>query len=32
MLAWGGFVAPAGTPKEIIERLNEEISQILRRP
>ena len=27
--AWNGIVAPAGTPKEIIDRLNAEISQIL---
>jgi tripartite-type tricarboxylate transporter receptor subunit TctC len=27
--AWNGIVAPAGTPKAIIDRLNEETSQIL---
>jgi tripartite-type tricarboxylate transporter receptor subunit TctC len=26
---WGGFVAPAGTPPEIIERLNGELTKIL---
>lgn len=26
MSAWGGIVAPAGTPKEVIQRLNKEIN------
>lgn len=30
--AWNGIVAPAGTPKAIIDRLNEETSQILMTP
>ncbi|MCX8115531.1 MAG: tripartite tricarboxylate transporter substrate-binding protein, partial [Burkholderiaceae bacterium] len=28
-IAWNGFVAPAGTPREAIERLNREINAIL---
>ncbi|MCS6945978.1 MAG: tripartite tricarboxylate transporter substrate binding protein [Sutterellaceae bacterium] len=28
-VAWNGFVAPAGTPREAIERLNREINAIL---
>lgn len=31
-IAWNGFVAPAGTPKEIISRLNAEIVRILNMP
>ncbi|MGH6626871.1 MAG: Bug family tripartite tricarboxylate transporter substrate binding protein [Burkholderiaceae bacterium] len=27
--AWGGIVAPAGTPREIVLRLNEEINKVL---
>ena len=30
--AWFGLLAPAGTPKEIVERLNAEVNQILRLP
>jgi tripartite-type tricarboxylate transporter receptor subunit TctC len=30
--AWNGIVAPAGTPRAIIDRLNEETSQILMTP
>jgi tripartite-type tricarboxylate transporter receptor subunit TctC len=30
--AWAGFAAPAGTPKEIVNRLNAEIVRILRMP
>ncbi len=30
--AWIGLVAPAGTPTEIVERLNREIERILREP
>lgn len=26
MSAWGGIVAPAGTPKDVIQRLNKEIN------
>ena len=29
---WVGFMAPAGTPKPIIDRLHDEITKILRRP
>lgn len=32
VLTWQGFVAPAGTPKEIISRLNAEIVKTLRDP
>jgi tripartite-type tricarboxylate transporter receptor subunit TctC len=28
-VAWNGFVAPAGTPRDIVERLNREINAIL---
>lgn len=31
-LAWNGFVAPASTPREIVERLNREINAILQAP
>lgn len=31
-VAWNGFVAPAGTPREAIERLNREINAILLAP
>ncbi len=31
-LAWNGFVAPAGTPRDVIERLNREINAILQAP
>lgn len=31
-VSWWGFVAPAGTPKEIVERLNTELVAILRTP
>ena len=30
--AWGGIVAPAGTPREIIARLNSEINKVLAMP
>jgi tripartite-type tricarboxylate transporter receptor subunit TctC len=30
--AWIGTLAPAGTPKPIIDRLNSEISKVLRMP
>ncbi len=30
--AWGGIVAPAGTPREIIARLNSEINKVLALP
>ena len=29
---WVGFMAPAGTPKPIVDRLHDEITKILRRP
>lgn len=29
---WVGFIAPAGTPTEIVQRMNTEIQQILRTP
>ena len=29
---WVGFMAPAGTPKPIVDKLHDEISKILRRP
>ena len=32
VLAWGGIVAPAGTPKPIIERLNRELNEYLKLP
>jgi len=31
-IAWNGFVAPAGTPREVITRLNREINAILQSP
>jgi tripartite-type tricarboxylate transporter receptor subunit TctC len=31
-VAWNGFVAPAGTPREMIVRLNQEINAILKDP
>lgn len=31
-IAWNGFVAPAGTPREALERLNREINAILQMP
>jgi tripartite-type tricarboxylate transporter receptor subunit TctC len=32
MIVWFGMVAPAGTPKPIIDRLNKEVTEILRLP
>jgi tripartite-type tricarboxylate transporter receptor subunit TctC len=32
MSAWQGIVAPAGTPKEIVSRLNEEVNRIVNDP
>ncbi len=29
---WNGFMAPAGTPKEVVQRLNQAIGQILEMP
>lgn len=31
-IAWNGFVAPAGTPREVVERLSLEINAILQAP
>ncbi|MFN7570850.1 MAG: Bug family tripartite tricarboxylate transporter substrate binding protein [Betaproteobacteria bacterium] len=31
-IAWNGFVAPAGTPRPIVERLNREIDALLHSP
>lgn len=31
-IAWNGIVAPAGTPPDVVQRLNAEIGAILRRP
>jgi tripartite-type tricarboxylate transporter receptor subunit TctC len=31
-VAWNGFVAPAGTPRELIARLNQEINAVLATP
>jgi tripartite-type tricarboxylate transporter receptor subunit TctC len=30
--AWQGFVVPAGTPKDVIDRLNREFNAILKQP
>jgi tripartite-type tricarboxylate transporter receptor subunit TctC len=32
MPGWGGFLAPAGTPREIVAKLNQEIQFALARP
>src|SRR5262249_32730546 len=32
MPGWGGFLAPAGTPKEIVQKLNAEIGRAVRKP
>ena len=32
MTAWGGIVAPAGTPREVVRRLNQEINKITASP
>jgi len=32
MVGWNGLHAPAGTPPEIIERLNREVREILKKP
>jgi tripartite-type tricarboxylate transporter receptor subunit TctC len=32
MMAWGGIVAPAGTPKAVVDRLNQEINAYLKSP
>ncbi|HEU0203104.1 MAG TPA: tripartite tricarboxylate transporter substrate binding protein [Burkholderiaceae bacterium] len=31
-IAWNGFVAPAATPRDVIERLNREINEVLQTP
>jgi tripartite-type tricarboxylate transporter receptor subunit TctC len=30
--SWAGLLAPAGTPKEIVTRLNQEVNRILAQP
>lgn len=32
MVAWGGIVAPAGTPRPVVLRLNQEIGRVMLRP
>jgi tripartite-type tricarboxylate transporter receptor subunit TctC len=32
MPGWGGFLAPAGTPKPVVEKLNAEIARAVRKP
>jgi tripartite-type tricarboxylate transporter receptor subunit TctC len=32
MRGWFGYVAPAGTPREIVQRLNEEINRAMQQP
>jgi tripartite-type tricarboxylate transporter receptor subunit TctC len=32
MPGWGGFVAPAGTPKDIVDKINLEVRNALKRP
>jgi tripartite-type tricarboxylate transporter receptor subunit TctC len=32
MFSWNGLFAPAGTPKEIVDRINGEVQEILRMP
>ncbi len=32
MPGWGGFLAPAGTPKDIVDKLNGEIRRVLQKP
>jgi tripartite-type tricarboxylate transporter receptor subunit TctC len=32
MTAWGGIVAPTGTPREVVQKLNQEINKILSDP
>jgi tripartite-type tricarboxylate transporter receptor subunit TctC len=32
MPGWGGFLAPAGTPKEIVQKLNAEIQRAVKKP
>jgi tripartite-type tricarboxylate transporter receptor subunit TctC len=32
MPGWGGFLAPAGTPKDIVDKLNAEIRRVLQKP
>jgi tripartite-type tricarboxylate transporter receptor subunit TctC len=31
-LAWNGLVAPAGTPKAVVDRINAEVNLILKQP
>ena len=30
--AWYGILAPAGTPKQVVEKINADVSNILRNP
>jgi tripartite-type tricarboxylate transporter receptor subunit TctC len=32
MRGWGGFLAPAGTPKDIVQKLNSEIQRAVKKP
>jgi tripartite-type tricarboxylate transporter receptor subunit TctC len=32
MVAWGGIVAPAGTPRDVVQRLNLEIGRVMTSP
>jgi tripartite-type tricarboxylate transporter receptor subunit TctC len=32
MPGWGGFLAPAGTPKAVVQKLNAEIARAVRKP
>jgi tripartite-type tricarboxylate transporter receptor subunit TctC len=30
--AWNGLIAPAGTPRPIIDRISKDVAEIIRRP
>jgi tripartite-type tricarboxylate transporter receptor subunit TctC len=32
MRGWGGLMAPAGTPKEIVDKINAEVRRALEKP
>ena len=32
MQGWMGFLAPAGTPREVVERVNRDVNAVLARP